>query len=185
MVVLNDGRSVLYQEGPSFETLWDIADSSRPYPQRYIVQSPALEEDPVLSLDGEWLAYSSLESGVRQIYVRPFPDTQSARWQVTSEGGNQPLWAPDGSELYYRTGAAMMAVPIRTQPVFRAGSPVQLFEGDFINPDNARRDYDLEYPEGRRFLMVEEFEPDVPNTKFVFVENWDEELKSLVPAGRP
>ena len=79
----------------------------------------------------------------------------------------------------------MMAVPIQTQPVFRAGSPGQLFEGDFINPDNARRDYDLEYPEGRRFLMVEEFEPDVPNTKFVFVENWDEELKSLVPAGRP
>ena len=185
MVVLNDGQSVLYQEGPSFETLWDIADSSRPYPQRYIVQSPALEEDPVLSLDGEWLAYSSLESGVRQIYVRPFPDTQSARWQVTSEGGVQPLWAPDGSELYYRAGASMMVVPIETRPAFRAASPVQLFEGEFINPDNSRRDYDLEYPEGRRFLMVEEFEPDVPNTKLVFVENWDEELKSLVPGGGP
>ena len=100
---------------------------------------------------------------------------------VTSEGGNQPLWAPDGSELYYRNGAAMMSIPIRTQPEFRAGSPVQLFEGDFLNQDNPRREYDLEYPEGHRFLMVEEFEPEVANTKLVFVENWGEELKKLVP----
>jgi len=183
MVVLDDARTVLYQEGGTAETLWDIADSSRPYEQRYIVQSPALEEDPVLSADGHWLAYSALESGVRQIYVRPYPETQGGRWQITSEGGSQPLWAPDGSELYYRKGAAMMAVPIRTRPAFRAGAAVKLFEGDFLNQDSPRRDYDLEYPGGRRFLMVEEFEPDAPNTRFVYVQNWDEELKTLVPAG--
>ena len=73
---------------------------------------------------------------------------------MTSEGGSQPLWAADGSELYYRRGSAMMAISIRTQPSFRAGAPVELFEGNFINPDNARRDYDLEYPEGRRFLFL-------------------------------
>ena len=181
MVVLPDGRGVLYQEAPDPRTHRDIADSTRPFRERYVVQSPAREEDPELSLDGRWLAYSALESGVRQIYVRPFPDTESARWQVTTDGGNQPLWAPDGSELYYRNGAAMMAVPIRTDPVFRASLPVQLFEGEFINPDDSRRDYDLEYPEGRRFLMVEEFEPEVANTKLVFVENWVEELRRLVP----
>jgi serine/threonine-protein kinase len=181
MVVLDGGRRVLYQEAPNPETHWDIADSSRPWSQRYIVQSPALEEDPVLSRDGRWLAYSSLESGVRQIYVRPFPDTQSARWQVTTAGGNQPLWAPDGSELYYRNGTAMMAVSIQTDPVFRAGSPVKLFEGDFHNQDSSRRDYDLDYPEGRRFLMVEDYEPEVASTKLIYVENWAEELERLVP----
>jgi hypothetical protein len=184
MAVLEDGHSVLYQEGPSMETLWDIADSSRPPEERYIVQTPAMEEDPVLSPDARWLAYSSSEAGDRQIYVRPYPDTQSARWQVTSEGGSQPLWSADGSELYYRRGSAMMAISVQTQPSFRASAPVKLFEGDFSNPDDARRDYDLEYPEGKRFLMVQEVEPDVPSTKFVFVENWTEELKSLLPSGR-
>ncbi|HXI01707.1 MAG TPA: protein kinase [Candidatus Saccharimonadales bacterium] len=183
MVVLADGRTVLYQEGGTAETLWDIADSSRPWPERYIVQSPAQEEDPVLSGDGHWLAYSSLESKVRQIYVRPYPDTRSGRWQVTSDGGCQPLWAPDGSELYYRDGAAMMAVPIRTRPEFHAGTPVKLFEGDFVNEDRSRRDYDLEYPGGKRFLMIEEVEPEVHDTKFVYVRNWSEELNTLVPAG--
>jgi hypothetical protein len=100
---------------------------------------------------------------------------------LTSAGGDQPLWAPDGSELYYRKGAAMMAVPIQTDPVFRAGTPVQLFEGDFINQDNSRRAYDLEYPEGRRFLMVEDFEPEVATTRLIYVENWAEELERLVP----
>lgn len=183
MVVLSGGGAALFQEAGGAETLWDIAKSSLPAPQRYIVQSPNLDEDPVLSADERWLAYSALESGVRQVYVCPFPDTQSGRWQVTSAGGNQPLWAPDGSELYYRNGPAMMAVPIQTKPAFRAGSPVKLFEGTFINPDNARRDYDLDYPTGKRFLLVQEFEPDVANTKFIFVENWDEELSRLVPRG--
>ena len=180
MVVL-PGDRVLYQEAPSPETFWDIADSARPVAERYIVQSRALEEDPVLSRDGKWLAYSALESGVRQIYVRPFPDTNSGRWQLTTERGNQPLWAPDGSELYYRSGASMMAVPIQTEPVFRAGTPVQLFEGDYVNQDDARRAYDLEYPEGRRFLMVEDYEPETESTRLIYVENWVEELNSLVP----
>jgi len=185
MVVLADGRTVLYQEGGSPRTLWDVADSSRPKGQRYIVQTPALDEDPVLSKDGRWLAYSSLESGSSQIYVCPYPDTQSARWQVTSEGGAQPLWSPDGSELYYRAGSAMMAVPIRTRPTFQAGTPVKLFEGDFLNPGGHQRDYDLEYPAGKRFLMVEEVEPEVQDTKLVFVQNWNEELDKLVPPGSP
>jgi Tol biopolymer transport system component len=185
MVVLDDGDTVLYQEAESPETLWDIADSSRPSTERYIVQSPAPDETPVLSTDGRWLAYSSQESGERQIYVRPYPDTHAGRWQVTIEGGSQPLWAPDGSELYYRKGGAMMSVPIRTQPSFRAGLPVQLFQGDYINSDGNWRDYDLEYPEGRRFLMLEEFEPDVANTRLIFVENWDRELESLVPGNKP
>jgi hypothetical protein len=180
MVVL-PGDRVLYQEAPNPETFWDIADSARPETERFIVQSRAREEDPVVSRDGKWLAYSALESGVRQIYVRPFPDTNSGRWQLTTRGGNQPLWAPDGSELYYRNGAAMMAVPIRTEPVFRAGTPMQLFEGDYLNQDDARRAYDLEYPEGRRFLMVEDYEPEVESTRLIYVENWVEELNSLVP----
>jgi serine/threonine protein kinase len=184
MVVLDDGRRVLYQEGSSPETLWDIADSSRSYKERYIVRSPAHDEAPALSADGRWLAYSSEESGDRQIYVRPFPDTKAGRWQVTSEGGSQPLWAPDGSELYYRNGPAMMSVTVKTDPVFRTGPPSELFRGDFINPDGAFRDYDLEYPEGRRFLMVEDLEPEVSSTRLIYVENWDTELESLVPGDK-
>lgn len=183
MVVLADGRTALYQEGGSPQTLWDIAVSSLAPPKRYTVATPALEEDPVLSPDQHWLAYSSLDAGGRQIYVCPYPDTQSSRWQVTSEGGDQPLWSADGSELYFRKGTAMMAVPIQTRPAFHAGEPVKLFDGNYINQDNSQRDYDLEYPKGRRFLMVEDVAGAVPDTRLVLVQNWDQELKKLVPVG--
>ena len=183
MVVLSDERTILFQEGGTAETLWDIATSTGDRSTRYLVKSPNLDEDPVLSKDGRWLAYTSLESGVHQVYVCPFPDTQSGRWQVSTDGGNQPLWAPDGSELYYRNGSAMMAISIQTKPTFLAGAPVKLFEGNMVNQNNSRRDYDLDYPAGKRFLMVQEFEPAVENTKLIFVENWDQELKKLVPGG--
>jgi Tol biopolymer transport system component len=54
------------------------------------------ERSPDLSPDGHWIAYQSNSSdGVDQIYVRPFPDVQSGRWQVTTSGGTHPIWGEE------------------------------------------------------------------------------------------
>ena len=57
------------------------------------------------------MAYTSNESGREEVYVRPFPDVEGGRWQVSTAGGVKPLWAPDGRELFYLAlGGRLMAV---------------------------------------------------------------------------
>ena len=68
-----------------------------------LVTGPASEVDPAVSPDGRWLAYASNESGTAQVYVRPFPDAGSARWQVSTAGGVSPVWSHSGKELFYRS----------------------------------------------------------------------------------
>ncbi len=84
-----------------------------------LLQATFQERNPDLSPDGRWLAYDSNESGREQVYVRPFPDVDKGRWQVSTGGGNQPRWARNGRELFFRRGTALMAVPFRRTRVLR------------------------------------------------------------------
>jgi serine/threonine protein kinase len=140
--------------------------------------------NPQLSPDGRWVAYSSSESGQMDIYVRPFPDVDSGKWQVSTGGGAEPRWSPNGEEMFYRDGDAMMAVPIRTEPSFEREIPEKLFEGSYYRLLGHM--WDLS-PDGKRFLMIKpvinaEREPvtEAPR-KINIVLNWFEELKERVP----
>src|SRR5262249_20878159 len=61
-----------------------------------LIQTKAVTRNPEIAPDGHWLAYESNESGQYQIYVRPFPNVDSGWWQVSTQGGTKPLWAPNG-----------------------------------------------------------------------------------------
>ena len=76
--------------------------------------------------DGRWIAYHSIETGAWEVYVRPFPNVDDGRWQISRGGGISPRWGPDGHELFYRSGA-MMAVEVQTEPNFSPGVPQVLF----------------------------------------------------------
>ena len=79
-----------------------------------LVESNFTELHPAVSPDGHWLAYTSNESGTNEVYVRPFPATTGARWQVSNGGGMQPRWAADGRELFYLDGTGrLVAAQIR------------------------------------------------------------------------
>ncbi len=124
------------------------------------------------------MAYQSDESGEYRIYVRPFPDVDSGRFPISPGGGREPLWSPDGSELFYRSGDSLMAVPVKTEPPFEAGSPEVLFTRNYAFA--VGRMYDIA-PDGR-FLMIKAAgttEEGLGNV--VLVQNWFEELKRLVP----
>jgi hypothetical protein len=150
-------------------------------PQPFL-RTPFNETAPQFSPDGRWLAYVSDESGRDEIYVQPYPGP-GGKWQISTEGGTEPVWNPNGRELFYRSGDKMMAVEIATQPGFSAGKPRMLFEGPYQLAPVTFPNYDVS-PDGQRFLMVKANETrEAAPTQINVVLNWFEELKRRVPAG--
>ena len=122
-------------------------------PQGAAVPPNAFNESvPRFSPDGRWLAYISNESGRFEIYVQPYPGP-GGKWQISTDGGTEPVWNPNGRELFYRSGDKMMAVDIATQPSFVAGKPRMLFEGPYVPTPLTIPNYDVS-PDGQRFLML-------------------------------
>lgn len=152
-----------------------VADMSDPAELRPFVVTASMELNPSVSPDARHVAYASLPAGVSQIYVRTFPES-GGPWQVTNErGGRSPQWSPDGRELFYIDGGAMMAVSVETEPTFRVTGTTKLFEGPYSEGGN---DYAVA-PDGQRFLMIKESE--TSSDDLVVVLDWFEELKRLVP----
>jgi serine/threonine-protein kinase len=141
---------------------------------------------PQISSDGRWMAYQSNESGRFEVYVRPFPDVNKGKWQVSMSGGDLPLWAPGGKELFYRNGDSVMAVAVQTEPTFKPGKTETLFRGPYVQRSSMNaHPWDIS-PDGKRFLMMKEAGA-TPSAaegprKINIVLNWFEELKQRVPA---
>ncbi len=155
-----------------------------------LLQNKYNEAQPQISPDGRWMAYMSDESGSPQVYVRPFPEVNKGRWQVSTNGGDSPLWSRDGRELFYRTGDAVMAVAVKAEPAFSFEAPKTLFRGAYVSLNlnygaNELKPWDIS-PDGRRFLMMKEVASggkpatETPR-KINIVLNWLEELKQRVP----
>ncbi len=134
----------------------------------------------MISPDGHWIAYASNESGRDEVYVRPFPNVEEGKWQISRDGGTEPVWHPKGQELFYRNGRALEVVSIKTEPTFTAGSPEVLFTGRYTT-SLAVTNYDIS-PDGQRFLMIKAAEEEEGQQGQInVVLNWFEELKRLVP----
>jgi hypothetical protein len=151
-----------------------------------LVRTPFIEFNPAISPDMRYLAYQSNESGLEEIYVRPFPNVSDGRWQVSTSGGTRPVWSRDGRELFYIDAAnTLTAVPVQASgSAFAPGIPVRLFKAVATTSLNySDRFYDVS-PDGRRFLMIKENAPEgheAPAPRVVVVLNWLEELKARVP----
>jgi serine/threonine-protein kinase len=138
------------------------------------------ESVPQFSPDGHRLAYVSDESGRWEVYVQPYPGP-GGKWQISTEGGMEPTWNPNGRELFYRIGDKMMAVDITTEPNLKAGKPKVLFERHYEPTPATGPNYDVS-PDGQRFLMLKPSEQETAApTQINVVLNWSEELKRRVP----
>jgi hypothetical protein len=125
-----------------------------------------------------WVVFTSTESGAMELYVRPFSDP-GRRWQVTDSGGRDPVWTSGGKEIVFRKGRRILSVAVETEPDFHASAPQILFEGPFELETGGFRNFDVTR-DGQRFIMV--LSEDEPLDRPVFVVNWAEELKRLVPS---
>ena len=151
------------------------------------------ELNPEISPDGRWLAYASYETGKPEVFVRPFPEVEAAKWQVSIDGGLSPRWASSGKELFYVERLElghMTAVRYNDDPEFEVVGYTREFplQAHHFFFQMRTGDWDLAYdvtPDGQRFLMARpdaalEDAPGAAPT-FVMVSNWLEELKERVP----
>jgi serine/threonine protein kinase/Tol biopolymer transport system component len=140
-----------------------------------------LEVCPEFSPDGQWIAYMSDRDGKMQVYVRPYP-AMNRVWQISYDLGEEPIWSPNGDELFYRSvDNKWMVVSISTEPEFDHGTPQVLFEGPYNNVSGVS--YDVA-PDGQRFLVLQPQYDDSQVRELHVVTNWFEELKRLVPTGK-
>lgn len=145
---------------------------------RRVVATAAEELAPAISPDGRWLAYSSNQTGRREIYVRPFPETDRATYQVSTTGGSEPLWSRDGRELLYRDDHdQIVAVPVTAGVTFERGAARALFDASNYAALTVQRDYDVT-PDGQRFVMIRS---DAPRAnRIVAVFGFLDELREKV-----
>ncbi|MEJ2206625.1 MAG: protein kinase, partial [Gemmatimonadota bacterium] len=123
-----------------------------------IAATAAEETGPALSPDGRWIAFASNEQGGRkEVFVRPFPNVDDGRWQISTNGGTEPAWSPDGSEIFFWSGLAQLemgAAQVETTGGFALQSVETLFRPTVTyRANDDSRWYDV-HPDGDRFLMV-------------------------------
>ena len=181
-----DGRLVVGFERLSIAASSHMAPGSTWRVRLYPMASPAetlfdgtwAEFSP----NGRYLAYvwAESETGQSEVYVRPFPDVDSGRWQISTTGGTRPAWARNGRELFYLDASnTLTAVPVQTSgSTFSAGKPTKVFDAKYSTP-LPPRSYDVS-ADGKRFLMLKANATGDPNAtpaSMVVVEHWFEELK--------
>ncbi len=173
-----DGRQIIFHRitPSSSSDLWVMPanDFSKARPW---LEAAGSSTQARISPDGRWVAYLSNESGRREVYVRSFADA-AGRWQISTEGGLEPLWSRDGRELFFREGDRMMAVDVLDGATFKPGTPRMLFEGAFAGPDYPLGSYGIS-PDGRRFLMLRALnERPKPVAAINVVQNWTLALRA-------
>ncbi|MFI5279602.1 MAG: protein kinase [Gemmatimonadales bacterium] len=151
---LPGGRGVLFYGRATTVAKTEIYQMSVDGPPnaRLVLGSAFNNLAPSLSPDGRWMAYVSNESGRLEVYVRPFPGP-GGRWQVSLEGGVEPLWSPTGREIFYRDGDRMLAATVRTQGGFEVGNRTQLFAGPY-DQSGGVPNYDVTR-DGQSFFMFQ------------------------------
>jgi hypothetical protein len=154
--------------GGSSSDVWvlPLGDDRKPFP---IANSRFTEDSATFSPDGRSIAYGSNEAGPYQICVQPFPPTGD-KYQISRNGGGQPMWRGDGRELFFiGADAMMMATTIDTSRQFEAGVPQALFPSRSPNTVLGRRSYAVTR-DGKRFLIPAL--QDATSSPLTVVVNW-------------
>ena len=151
-----------------------------------------------VSPNGHWLSYVSSETGINEVYIRPYPEIETGKWQASVGGGNSPLWSSSGSELFYNQGGEQFSVSYSEgefssegvptyiefdRPVRIAQAPI--LAGVTINPPwaySSQRDEFIGITNGSipgaddslESLLAEQ-------VSLVVIEEWFAELNSLAP----
>jgi len=150
----SDGRFVLYQsDARTSMNIWALPLDEGRNPL-VVVQSPFDERNAQFSPDRRWVAYVSTQSGPGEVYVRSFLG-QAGQWQVSTAGGVQPRWSPDGRELFYIAPDGMlMATPLSVADgALTIGVPKPLFQTRIGGGVTNETEYDVA-PDGRFLVNV-------------------------------
>ena len=135
------------------------------------VGTPSTEVAERVSPDGAWVAFASNQSSRYEVYVKAASGPSGVH-RVSTDGGHEPVWSPDGHELFFRTGSKLVAATISTKPEFAVVRRDPLFD-DVYQLGSNFANYDVA-PDGRSFVMVKPANAGEPP---VVVLNWLDELR--------
>jgi Tol biopolymer transport system component len=178
----SDGKTLVIEilDPNTSGDIWRLNLEGTPTASPFL-QSSFNERNSRLSPDGKWLAYVSDESGRDEVYVQAFPQGGS-KLQVTSSGGDQPVWSHDGYKLFTRAAGSIQEVAFRPGTPPSIGTITSLFQDRFENPQaGGHTGYDV-FPDGR-FLMIQSQALPGSREEIIVVVNWIEEVKKQIAAG--
>lgn len=135
------------------------------------------------SPDGKYLAYVSNEAGRNEVYVMPFRN-ESRKWQISTGGGDSPVWERDGKQFFYRESGNIMGVDVRTQPAFTASTPRVIVPAKAIGDLQSGMDVFDVSPDGQRFLIHQQTSEAAQTTQINVILNWSEELRRRSASGK-
>jgi eukaryotic-like serine/threonine-protein kinase len=181
-----DGKFLAYTSvgGPVFsgQRVWILPLEGKRQAREF-VKTGSLEGTPRFSPDGHWIAYASGESGHPEVYVEPFPG-RGGKWQISTEGGNWPVWGRNARELFYLNGSKIMSVGVTIKAGFTASTPRVLADlpiqiSSFYAGNG---EFDVS-PDAQRFLFVKAREQNALPGEVRVSLNWSEEWKSRIHTG--
>jgi serine/threonine-protein kinase len=190
-----DGRRLAYVElNPATEArkIWtlplDMSDPDHPKPGKsdLFLEGPSDENAPFFSPDGRWIAYRSNESGMDEVYVRPFPAGRGGRWQISTGGGLYGIWSNNRRELFYEpTNNRIMVMDYMINgESFVPGKSRLWSDKQIFYPGNSNLDLG---PDGKRFAvfpMQEAAGPGKGSVHITLLLNFFDELRRKVPTSK-
>jgi serine/threonine protein kinase/Tol biopolymer transport system component len=173
----SDGKYIVCESSElrTAVNLWLLPLSGDRKPVPYL-ETPYNEGRGQFSPDAKWMAYVSDEGGIPQVFVQSVP-ISGGKWQISTDGGDQPAWRRDGKELFYLSPARkMMAVPVATGTNFEAGLPHALFDAPIPNVSFSGDRNLYVTADGQRFLLRKLLD-DTAVSPSTIVLDWPAELK--------
>jgi serine/threonine protein kinase len=168
-----DGRYVVYDDSGSLASLWVLPMFGERIPFPFI-NANYWAKQAQLSPNGNYIAYSSSETGTNQVYVETFPE-HTGKWQISTDGGFQPQWRADGKELFYLAGKMTSVAVSTTSGEFKAGIPEPLFDTPNLPGLSYYRNTYVVSRDGQRFLFTAS--PRETTATFEVLVNWPALLK--------
>jgi serine/threonine-protein kinase len=165
----------IVETGVSAADIHEVELNAAAKPAALLV-TPFVEYCARFSPDGRWMAYVGMESGRAEVYVR-HATAAGGRWQVSTAGGEEPKWSPDGRQLYFRAGNLLMSSSIGTGASFEAGVPIQLFTGVYNLRNESGLSYDVD-PATGGFVMVRVGDEAAGVNSLRLITGWFDEVRA-------
>jgi Tol biopolymer transport system component len=167
-----DGENVLVRK---LNQLWNLSLQDRSL--KPLIESPWTVKNARFSPNGRWIAFASNESGKMEVYVVPFL-TGSGKWQVSTGGGQEPVWRRDGKELFFISpDGTLMAAPVNASDQFDSGTPVALFQTHRRQPISSQDVFSYDASkDGKQFLVADKSVKAETTPPSIYL-NWTRELE--------
>jgi len=127
-----------------------------------------------ISPDDKWVAFTKEKPGGEyEVYVLPITGGQIQ--QVSIDGGEEPVWSPDGNELFYRKHTQWIGRKVKASNLLAWGEPQVVFEGSYLNMPG--HSYDVS-SDGKRFLVIKEVHPQGESLELNIITQWSSKFAS-------